>query len=72
MSTESMMPFNHLIHCHPLHNAIVIKKKNTQKTNLATINAGENVEKREPSSTVGGNVGWYNHYGEQYGDFVTK
>ena len=30
-------------------------------------NAGEGVEKREPSYTVGGNVSWYNHYGEQYG-----
>ena len=25
------------------------------------------VEKREPSCTVGGNVNWYNHCGEQYG-----
>ena len=24
-------------------------------------------EKREPSCTVGGNVNWYSHYGEQYG-----
>ena len=30
-------------------------------------NAGGGVEKREPSYTVGGNVSWYNHYGEQYG-----
>ena len=30
------------------------------------INAGESVEKREPSYTVGGNVTWYNHYGKQY------
>ena len=30
-------------------------------------NAGRGVEKREPSCTVGGNVNWYNHYGEQYG-----
>ena len=29
--------------------------------------AGGGVEKREPSCTVGGNVSWYNHYGEQYG-----
>ena len=35
--------------------------------NLQTINAGEAVEKREPSYTVGGNVNWYGHYGEQYG-----
>ena len=25
------------------------------------------VEKKVPSITVGGNVNWYNHYGEQYG-----
>ena len=35
--------------------------------NLQTINAGEGVEKREPSYTVGGNVNWYNHYGGHYG-----
>ena len=29
--------------------------------------AGEGAEKMEPSCTVGGNVNWYNHYGEQYG-----
>ena len=34
--------------------------------NLQTVNAGEGVEKREPSCTVGGNVNWYSHYGEQY------
>ena len=36
--------------------------------NVQTISAGEGVEKREPSYTTGGNVNWYNHYGEQYGD----
>ena len=35
---------------------------------LQTINSGEGVEKREPFYTVGGNVNWYSHYGEQYGD----
>ena len=35
--------------------------------NLQRINAGEVVKKREPSCTVGGNVNWYSHYGEQYG-----
>ena len=30
-------------------------------------NTGGGVEKREPSCTAGGNVSWYNHYGEQYG-----
>ena len=34
---------------------------------LQTINAGEGVEKREPSYTVSWNVNWYSHYGEQYG-----
>ena len=34
------------------------------KKNLETINAGEDVEKREPFHNVGGNVNWYNHYGE--------
>ena len=33
---------------------------------LQTIKAGESVEKREPSYTVGKNVNWYIHYGEQY------
>jgi len=28
--------------------------------------AGGGVDKREPSCTVGGNVSWYCHYGEQY------
>jgi len=30
------------------------------------------VEKREPSYTVGGNVNWCDHYGEQYGDSSKK
>ena len=37
------------------------------KKNLQTINATEDVEKREPFYTVGGNVNWCSHYGEQYG-----
>ena len=40
--------------------------------NLQIINAGEDVEKREPSYTVGENVNWYSHYGEQYGDSLKK
>ena len=32
---------------------------------LQTINAGEGMEKRELSYTVGGKVNWYNHCGEQ-------
>ena len=30
---------------------------------LQITNAREDVEKREPSYTVGGDVNWYNHYG---------
>ena len=30
------------------------------------------MEKREPSYTVGGNVNWYNHYGEQNGGSLKK
>ena len=35
---------------------------------LQIINAGEGVEKREPSYTVGGSANEYSHYGEQCGD----
>ena len=38
-----------------------------QSQNLQTVNAGEGVEKREPSYTVGVNANWWCHYGEQYG-----
>ena len=37
-----------------------------------TINAGEGVEKREPSCTVGGNANWCSHYAEQCGDSLKK
>ena len=47
-------------HLTPVRMAVV-------KKNLPTINAGEGVEKREPSYTVDQNVNWYNHYGKQYG-----
>ena len=32
---------------------------------LQIINAEEGVEKREPSYTVGGNINWCNHYGDE-------
>ena len=38
--------------------------------NLQTINAGEGVEKREPSYTVVRNVDWCSHYGKQYGGSI--
>ena len=31
------------------------------------INAGKSVKKREPFCTVGRNINWCSHYGEQYG-----
>ena len=46
--------------CHLIPARMAIIKRNPQ-----TINAGEGVEKKEPSYTVGGNVNWYSHYGEQ-------
>ena len=33
---------------------------------------GEGVEKREPSYTIGGNVNWYSHDGDQYGSSLKK
>ena len=47
-------------HLTPVRRAIINKSTNK--------NAGEGVEKREPSYTVGGNVNWYNQHGKQYGD----
>ena len=39
---------------------------------LQAINAGEAVEKRELSFTVGGNVNWYSHCEDQYGGSSKK
>jgi len=41
-----------------------LSSKRTQITNV-----GEDVEKREPSHTVGGNVNWCSHYRKQCGSF---
>ena len=32
-------------------------------------NAEEGMKKRQPSYTVGGQIIWYNDYGEEYGGF---
>jgi hypothetical protein len=32
-----------------------------------TTNVGDDVGKKEPSYTAGGNINNYNHYGKQYG-----
>ena len=34
---------------------------------IAITSVGEDVEKREPLCTVGGNVNYHSHYGKQYG-----
>ena len=40
---------------------------------LQIMNAGEGMEKKEPSHIVDGNVNWYSHYGEQKkGSFLKK
>ena len=38
------------------------------KKSINTINAGEGVERRELSYTIGGNVNWFSYYEEQYQD----
>ena len=47
---------------HPGQNVHHQKKSTHTQKNLQTINAGEDVEKRKLSYTVGGNVNWYRHY----------
>ena len=58
--------------CEFYFNKEFIKLKNkTNKTthkSLQAISAGEDVEKKEPSYTVGGSANLYSHYGEQRGD----
>ena len=39
----------------------------SKRTQITSLRKG--MEKREPLYTVGGNVNWCNHYGEQYGGF---
>ena len=48
---------------HLTADSLAIIKKNPQTTR-----AGKDVEKRELSSTAGGNVNWHSHYGRQFGD----
>ena len=59
-----MASFHHLGLILKVSNSEWLSSKRTQITNV-----GEDVEKREPSFTVGGNVNWYSHCGKQYGGF---
>ena len=55
------------------HNEVSFHTSQSQQSewllskSLQAIHAGEGVEKREPSYTVG-NANWHSHYGEQFGD----
>ena len=40
--------------------------------NTKTTGTGKDVEKREPSCTVGGNVNWYSHSRKQYGGYPKR
>ena len=42
--------------------SVSIKKPKFLTLSLQTLKAGEGVEKREPSYTVGGKVIWYNYH----------
>ena len=53
MQTKTILRY----HLTPVRMDIIKKSK--------TINAGETMEQREPSYTVGGNVNWDIQYGEQ-------
>ena len=51
------------------HNEVPFQaSQNVCDPSLQEINAGEGVEKREPSYTVGGNANYYSQYGEQCGN----
>ena len=41
-------------------------------TSQQITNAGEGMDKRVSSYTIGGKVNWYNHYGKQYGSTSEK
>ena len=47
-----------MYHLTPVRVAVIKKSTIT--------NVGEDVEKKEPSYTVGGNVNWFSHYGVIY------
>ena len=51
------------------HYDITLLQLEWQKlTRQETTIVGEDVEKGDPSSIVGGNASWCSHFGKQYGD----
>ena len=57
-----------------LQNFLKNLTKRTASSSKSTqiINAEVGVQKKEPSYTVGGDIFWYNHYGEQYAAAAAK
>ena len=57
-----------------LQNFLKNLTKRTASSSKSTqiINAEVGVQKKEPSYTVGGDMFWYNHYGEQYAAAAAK
>ena len=51
---------------------ITKKKKKKKNNNIETLNNGQGVQKRKPSYIIDGNINWYSHYGEHYGDSLTN
>ena len=45
-------------------------KQKTKQQKRQIANVGEDVERRGPVYTVGGNVNWYSRCGKQYGGFL--
>ena len=52
------------------YNLMLVNWLLSKRQEIASV--GKDVEKREPSNTVGGNVNWDSHYGRQYGDSSKK
>ena len=50
------------------HNHLILVRMTTVIKNPQTTNAGEGMERREPSYAVGGNINWYSYCGKQYGN----
>ena len=46
-----------------------LKPVRMAKTAQETTGVGKDVEKGEPSNTVGGNANWYSYFGKQCGCF---